>query len=38
VLFDPLTPEQKRAQQQRLDQLIEDQRREQSGWSQPSQR
>jgi len=38
VLFDPLTAEQKRAQQQRLDQLIEEQRHEQSGWSQPSQR
>ncbi|MFM7653172.1 MAG: efflux RND transporter periplasmic adaptor subunit, partial [Vulcanococcus sp.] len=38
VLFDPLTPEQKRAQQQRLEQLIEEQRREQSGLSQPSPR
>ena len=38
VLFDPLTPEQKRQQQQRLEQLIEQQRREQSGWSRPSAR
>ena len=38
VLFDPLTPEQKRAQRQRLEQLIEQQRREQRGLSQPSPR
>ena len=38
VLFDPLTAEQKRAQQQRMEQLIEEQRREQSGLSRPSQR
>ena len=38
VLFDPLTPEQKRAQQQRMEQLIEQQRREQSGLSRPSPR
>jgi len=38
VLFDPLTPEQKRAQQQRLDQLQQQQRRLQSGLSQPSPR
>jgi hypothetical protein len=38
VLFDPLTPEQKRAQRQRLEQLIEQQRREQPGLSQPSPR
>jgi HlyD family secretion protein len=38
VLFEPLTPEQKREQQQRLKQLVEQQRREQSGLSQPSPR
>jgi HlyD family secretion protein len=38
VLFDPLTEAQKREQQQRLQQLIEAQRRQQSGWSQPSPR
>lgn len=38
VLFDPLTPEQLRAQRQRLEQLVEQQRREQSGLSQPSPR
>ncbi len=38
VLFDPLTPEQKRAQQQRLEQLVEQQRREQPGLSRPSPR
>jgi HlyD family secretion protein len=38
VLFDPLTPEQKAAQQQRLEQLQQQQRLEQSGLSQPSPR
>ena len=38
VLFDPLTPEQLREQRQRLEQLVEQQRREQSGLSQPSPR
>jgi HlyD family secretion protein len=38
VLFDPLTPAQKREQQQRLEQLIQAQQREQSGWSRPSPR
>jgi hypothetical protein len=38
VLFDPLTPEQKRAQQQRLEQLQQQQRLEQRGLSQPSPR
>jgi HlyD family secretion protein len=38
VLFDPLTPEQKREQQQRLEQLVEQQRREQSGLSRPNPR
>lgn len=38
VLFEPLTPEQQREQRQRLDQLVEQQRREQSGLSQPSPR
>ncbi len=38
VLFDPLTPEQLRAQRQRLDLLVEQQRREQRGLSQPSPR
>jgi HlyD family secretion protein len=38
VLFDPLTPEQLRAQRQRLEQLVEQQRREQRGLSQPSPR
>jgi HlyD family secretion protein len=38
VLFDPLTAEQKQAQRQRMEQLIEQQRREQQGLSRPSQR
>jgi HlyD family secretion protein len=38
VLFDPLSPEQVREQRQRLEQLVEQQRREQSGLSQPSPR
>ncbi|MDA1205890.1 MAG: efflux RND transporter periplasmic adaptor subunit, partial [Cyanobacteria bacterium] len=38
VLFDPLTPEQLRQQRQRLEQLVEQQRREQRGLSQPSPR
>ena len=38
VLFDPLSQELKRAQQQRLEQLQEQQRRQQSGLSQPSPR
>ena len=38
VLFDPLTPEQLREQRQRLEQLVDQQRREQSGLSQPSPR
>lgn len=38
VLFDPLTPGQVREQRQRLEQLVEQQRREQSGLSQPSPR
>ena len=38
VLFDPLTAEQKREQRQRLEQLIEQQRRNQPGLSQPSPR
>ena len=38
VLFDPLTPEQKRAQQQRLEELRAQQRLEQRGLSQPSPR
>lgn len=38
VLFDPLTAQQKTEQQQRLQQLIEEQRREQSGLSRPSPR
>ncbi len=38
VLFDPLSEELKRAQQQRLEQLQEQQRRQQSGLSQPSPR
>ncbi len=38
VLFDPLTPEQKRAQQQRLEELRAQQRQQQSGLSQPSPR
>jgi HlyD family secretion protein len=38
VLFNPLTPEQVREQRQRLEQLVEQQRREQSGLSQPSPR
>jgi len=38
VLFDPLTPELQREQRQRLEQLVEQQRREQSGMSQPSPR
>ncbi|MCP9803158.1 efflux RND transporter periplasmic adaptor subunit [Cyanobium sp. T1G-Tous] len=38
VLFEPLTPEQQREQRQRLEQLVDQQRREQSGLSQPSPR
>jgi HlyD family secretion protein len=38
VLFDPLTPEQKQAQQQRLERLQQQQRLEQRGLSQPSPR
>jgi HlyD family secretion protein len=38
VLFDPLSEELKRQQKQRLEQLVEQQRREQSGLSRPSQR
>ncbi len=38
VLFDPLSPEQVREQRQRLQKLVEQQRREQSGLSQPSPR
>ena len=38
VLFDPLSEELKRAQRQRLEQLQEQQRRQQSGLSQPSPR
>ena len=38
VLFDPLSAEQKRAQRLRMEQLIQEQRREQSGLSQPSPR
>ena len=38
VLFDPLTAEQRQAQRAQLQRLIEQQRREQSGLSQPSQR
>jgi HlyD family secretion protein len=38
VLFDPLTPEQKRQQRQRLEQMVESQRRQQSGISQPNPR
>jgi HlyD family secretion protein len=38
ALFDPLTPQQKQAQQERLKQLQEQQRLEQSGLSQPSPR
>jgi hypothetical protein len=38
VLFDPLTPAQTPAQQQRLEQLQQQQRQEQSGLSQPSRR
>ena len=38
VLFEPLTPEQLREQRQRLEQLVDQQRREQSGLSQPSPR
>jgi HlyD family secretion protein len=38
VLFDPLTAEQQRQQRQRLEQLVEQQRREQSGLSRPSPR
>ena len=38
VLFDPLTPEQKRAQQRRLEELRAQQRLEQRGLSQPSPR
>ena len=38
VLFDPLTPEQKRTQRQLMERLIEQQRRQQSGLSQPSPR
>ena len=38
VLFDPLTPEQKQAQRQQMERLIEQQRRQQSGLSQPSPR
>jgi len=38
VLFDPLTSEQKAAQQQRLEQLQQQQRLEQRGLSQPSPR
>ena len=34
----PLTPEQLREQRQRLEQLVDQQRREQSGLSQPSPR
>lgn len=38
VLFEPLTPEQQREQRQRLEQLVEQLRREQSVLSQPSPR
>ncbi|MFO7628221.1 MAG: efflux RND transporter periplasmic adaptor subunit [Prochlorococcaceae cyanobacterium] len=38
VLFDPLSPEQLREQKQRLEQLVQEQRREQSGLSRPSPR
>jgi HlyD family secretion protein len=38
VLFDPLTDQQKSEQRQRMQQLIEDQRRGQSGLSRPSPR
>lgn len=38
VLFDPLTPEQKRQQQQLREQLIEQQRREQPDFSRPAGR
>jgi HlyD family secretion protein len=38
VVFDPLTPLEKQQQQQRLKQLIEQQRREQPGLSQPTER
>jgi HlyD family secretion protein len=38
VLFDPLTPEQLREQKARLEQLVEQQRREQSGLSRPNPR
>ena len=38
VLFDPLSTEQKQAQQQRLEQLQHQQRQQQSGLSQPSPR
>ena len=38
VLFQPLSPEQLREQRQRLEQLVEQQRREQSGLSRPSPR
>ena len=38
VLFEPLTPEQLREQRQRLEELVDQQRREQSGLSQPSPR
>ena len=38
VLFDPLTAEQQRQQRQRLEQLVQQQRREQSGLSRPSPR
>jgi HlyD family secretion protein len=38
VVFDPLTPEQKRQQQRRLERLVELQRQEQRGLSQPSPR
>jgi HlyD family secretion protein len=38
VLFDPLTPQQKQEQQQRLEQMVESQRRQQSGVSLPTPR
>ena len=38
VVFDPLTPLEKQQQQQRLKQLIDQQRREQPGLSQPTER
>ena len=38
VLFDPLTPEQKRQQQQLREQLIEQQRKQQAGFSKPEGR